>query len=344
MSCDITETSNRDSEDLPVEHSYAVYFGDLHNHTEFSDGSGIPREAYDYARNKAGLDFFAVTDHCYNISQEEWERTRAVADSANEDDAFVALWGFEWTSDIYGHSNVIGTDDYCSINDSAADSFDELCDWLSTRNGVAFFNHPNHRVYHGFSFDGCSEKFVGMELWSMEDDFWTYYYHDGMITDDNNRGYYDEALLRGWRIGAAGGGDNHFSTWGTMNDYRLAVVAEACTRKAVMDALEHRRFYSTLDKNLRLSFRVDGREMGSTVSGESHTLTVKASDDDGESFTNLVIYNMRHDTVVADSLETTNIDTSYFLTSEMPDYFYLKVTQQDEDEAISSPVWVQNYN
>lgn len=43
------------------ENKYTVFFGDLHNHTELSDGTGTPEKAYDYVRNKARFDFFAVT-------------------------------------------------------------------------------------------------------------------------------------------------------------------------------------------------------------------------------------------------------------------------------------------
>lgn len=39
-----------------------VYFGNLHAHTSYSDGSGTPAMAYDHARI-AGLDFMAITEH-----------------------------------------------------------------------------------------------------------------------------------------------------------------------------------------------------------------------------------------------------------------------------------------
>lgn len=41
-----------------------VYFGNLHAHTVYSDGSGAPDEAFDAAR-EAGLDFMAITEHSH---------------------------------------------------------------------------------------------------------------------------------------------------------------------------------------------------------------------------------------------------------------------------------------
>lgn len=40
-----------------------VYFGNLHSHTGFTDGSRTPAYAYDYARYVAKLDFLGVTEH-----------------------------------------------------------------------------------------------------------------------------------------------------------------------------------------------------------------------------------------------------------------------------------------
>ena len=40
-----------------------MFFGNLHSHNGFTDGSRTPAYAYDYARNVAKLDFLGVTEH-----------------------------------------------------------------------------------------------------------------------------------------------------------------------------------------------------------------------------------------------------------------------------------------
>ena len=39
-----------------------IYFGNLHSHTSYSDGSSTPDKAYKHAKD-AGLDFLAITEH-----------------------------------------------------------------------------------------------------------------------------------------------------------------------------------------------------------------------------------------------------------------------------------------
>ena len=42
---------------------YNLYFGQLHSHTNISDGAGSVEEAFDHASQVDNLDFLAVTDH-----------------------------------------------------------------------------------------------------------------------------------------------------------------------------------------------------------------------------------------------------------------------------------------
>jgi hypothetical protein len=327
-----------------------VYYGDLHNHTAISDGLGTADEAYRYARDTAGLDFFSLSDHDYGLNQSNWGRMHAAADAHNEDGVFTALWGFEWSSDepnSYGHCTVIATDDYCSARDTAADTFTKLCAWLFTRNGVAFLNHPLPlqfpNLFNHF-YDAPSDKIVGLEVWTLGNVAtsyqYHYYYNDGFSSNDNHKGFFDEALCRGWKIGAAGGSDNHDATWGTKYDFRLAILASDLTRQDLLAAISARRFFATLDKNVVLSFSIDGCEMGSTVTGCCHDLRIIADDREGEPFSRVMLFNMRHDTVRTWLPDTCPIDIKYHATSAADDYFYVKLTQPDGDEALSSPVWV----
>ena len=45
------------------------YFGNLHSHTSYSDGSGTPDDAYRHAREVARLDFLAITEHNHKSAE-----------------------------------------------------------------------------------------------------------------------------------------------------------------------------------------------------------------------------------------------------------------------------------
>jgi len=327
----------------PTIGGFNVYYGHLHNHTSVSDGTGTPALAYAYARDVAHLDFFGLAEHSNMMSSTEWTTIKNAANSTNRDGIFTTFYGFEWTTFLsYGHVAVINTEDYCS-NTSPTSNFTGLLSWINARNGIAFFNHPGWDVFAFQEFNhftnSPSSRFVGMELWNDHDGFSKYFTNDGYYSNDGGKGYFDEALVRGWKIGAAGSDDNHTSTWGTATDYRVGVLANSLNRTEIMNAFLARRFFSTLDKNISISFKINGAEMGSTIPGGTWNAAIKAIDADGELFTKV--------SLIKNGAEL-NSWTQWQVLPEFTqsiacnngDYFYIKVTQADGDEAISSPIFI----
>jgi len=332
----------------PTIGGYNVYYGTLHNHSTISGAIGTPTTAYDYAKNTARLDFFGLSDHSNSSFSTGWTDMKNQANAYNEDSVFITFYGFEWTSSAnYGHVTVVNTDDYCTIS-SPTNTFEGLVTWLASRpNGIAFFNHPGREDDTGLEFSHFttkpSDQVVGMELWNGGTTF-NRYYNDGYFRYDNNKGHYDEANSSGWKIGASGSGDDHSGTWGTAQQSRLAILADTLTRADLLAAMQVRRFFSTLDKNLSLSFKINGMEMGSTVIGGNCTAQIQASDADGEIFNQVILYDQNHNIVTTWPLNTNSVNVSIELNTFDGDYYYVKVRQADGNEAISSPIYIKGGN
>jgi hypothetical protein len=193
-----------------------------------------------------------------------------------------------------------------------------------------------------------------MEPWSQDDTaFNTHYYNnDGYYSNDGNKLPYDEALVRGWRIDAGGGGDQHSAWIGSdaenlAGDKRIGVLATALTKEAIFDAFRARRFYSTIDKNLELSFEINRQQMGSIISAGHYDVVVNTSDGDGENFTWIeLIQGSTNDvwgnlsTTVRWSGTSLNPQVTQNITTESGQYYYVIVHQSDGNEAISSPIFI----
>jgi hypothetical protein len=126
-----------------------VFFGNLHSHTSYSDGTGTPAEAFAHARNVARLDFLAITEHNHiegdgtgvrnddiliAATPELYDGPQATslvsaAASATQDDTFVALYGQEFSTTSSGnHVNVF---DVRGVISAANGNFRELVEtWL----------------------------------------------------------------------------------------------------------------------------------------------------------------------------------------------------------------------
>jgi hypothetical protein len=148
-----------------------VYFGELHGHSHLSVdarlyGAGSPRHYYEYARDIAGLDFAALTDHDspngVGDNPHLWRRVCQLADAYYEPGSFVTFKAYEWTSgeghyelfrhllgidrDVWddsehawGHRNVYFLDDVPDVvfqhDNPAADTPEEL--WAPHRRVAA---------------------------------------------------------------------------------------------------------------------------------------------------------------------------------------------------------------
>ncbi len=96
-------------------------WGDIHAHSNISadaPDSVSPIEMYEEMRDQAGLDFGAVTDHDMDLGGWRWQATKIAANGANcegprQADScpggrhFVSLLGYEWTSHLHGHRQVL---------------------------------------------------------------------------------------------------------------------------------------------------------------------------------------------------------------------------------------------
>ncbi len=305
---------------------YNVYYGHLHNHNAIgpSTAVGSHEDAYNYARNVAGLDYFSTSNHWIYMTDPEWDSIKAVADKYNEDGVFTTFWGFEYES-IGGDLTIINTDDYSTVSDPP-------CPWLDTQNGIAFINHPygiHSELF--YNYPPC-DRIVGMELFNKTDGFDVYYYPNDYFADANSRG---------WKIGASGSDDNHKGTWGKRTDWRMAILSEHLSRQELFAAMRARRFYSTLDKDLALSFKIDTVEMGSTIGSGARLIHIQAKDDYADPFTRVILFRNGTEIYTWD-INDHFVDLTKPIDAHGEDFYYVKVTQADGDEAISSPIFIDH--
>jgi hypothetical protein len=309
--------------------AYNLYFGDLHSHTSYSDGVGTPRYAYAFARDSAGIDVLAITDHGELLDSLEWQDTKLQADSVTEPGRFVGIAGFEWTDWNYGHINVLGTQDFSST--FICPTLDSVYRWLANQpDGIGQFNHPAPWCFDTFRYQPIGDS--GVALCEMHDNLQSFCYH--------------LALDSGWHVGMAAGQDNHWWNWG-MGWQMTGIWAESLTRSSILNALRKMRTYGTLDRNLAFRFTANDSEMGSFIANGDIRFWLAAYDpDSGDVIRRMEI--ITNNNVVLDSVifptDTHHVEwrTTTRTSGGERRYFYAKVTLSDTSVyALSSPVWTE---
>ena len=337
--------------------TYNIYFGQLHSHTSYSDGAGSARDAFEHASNVKNLDFLAVTDHSNSFDNEanasigdgsmstEWKELAGLAKEYSSDD-FAGLYGYEMTwSNGLGHMNTFNTPgfqsrtqkDYTTYSTALQNYYAAL---KTQPDSINQFNHP------GTTFG----------------DFSDFAYYDEEIDDlitiievGNGEGaigssgyfpsyeYYTRALDKGWHVAPTNNQDNHKGLWGDANTGRSVVLADGLNELDIYDAMRNYRVYATEDNDLSIMYTLDGNIMGSqlTSSDVGETVDIEVTlNDPTDNVIGKVEVIVNGGLSVASKQVDGNSDTVKFSLAPNYSYYYIKVTQNDRDIAVTAPVWV----
>ncbi len=104
-----------------------IFFGDVHTHSQLSDGRLALADKFREVGLHRGCDFWVSTDHGHDITQRRKSLLNKIMDQCNRDGFFTALPGYEWTGSMglrgsvrkkFGHRNVIFKDRADAICDA----------------------------------------------------------------------------------------------------------------------------------------------------------------------------------------------------------------------------------
>jgi len=370
-------------EDRPVSSGYNLYFGDIHTHSgqvgaECGDrgcGTKTWAENYANARDAGGLDFFALTDHEWQIEPGFEEEYFSLPDRHETPGEFVCLPAFEHTSLLYGHRNVYFKRGGIVVNSNRksggrptmdpADSVEpaQLFRRL-TEHGQPFFTVPHHpsAASHPFSWDFFSPHDRLVEVysaWGSSD------YHGDFprgVSDRHEHLSIQEAMCRGLKFGLIASSDGHEGYPGDESSPhpkhphlfhfcgsgRSVVLARSLTREAVFDALYERRCYGTTGPPIGLEFTVNGACMGQTVLANGGSgggrprlvVTVRGTN----SIDHVRILKNGRVVHVSQAFGSWSHELEWeddTRADHAPAAYTVRVVQQDRESAWSSPVWVE---
>ena len=359
------------------EATFQRYFGQLHSHTQYSDGAGSLESALAYIKalpDNANVDFVAFTDHSnyfdsknnpnveaalYDMSlvndsdpSHSWatyKNTVAAFNAANVG-KMVAIAGFEMTwSGGPGHINTFNTPGIVSRNnttlnnktkDAGLQAYYKLLSQKEGANSISQFNHPG-TTFGNFIDFGYWDAVVDTRMYMVEVGN-----GEGQIGAGGYYPSYEQyimALDKGWHVAPTNNQDNHKGRWGNANDARDVILTDDFTEDGIYAALRARRMYATEDKNLELDYTVNGNMMGSIIDvPEKLNFEISFNDPDRTDSiakVELVVNSGKVAYTWNSAADLAKGSVSVELAPEYT-YYFVRVTEGDGDLAVTAPVWV----
>lgn len=240
-----------------------IFYTDLHVHSEDTIGTNSTVYNLNYGRDVSGLDVLAFAHNDFNITTERWKRTVKSIREICKDGEFIAYPGTEWcgSSCAGGDHNVIFLHDdepefpylkngehvrSVDWNEDSKTSEAIPGAWPLEELWVAYANNPEGHLLI---------PHVGGRRCILD---WHYPKLERLIEIGSAWGHfgwlYQEAMQRGYKIGASMAGDEHrgrcgggvpgtavFGTKGGIS----GVIAPELTRKAIAKALRERHTFAS---------------------------------------------------------------------------------------------------
>lgn len=293
---------------------------------------------------------YAVTKYSAGGDTTEKINTTNTDNPDDPNSTFLGIYGYEMTwSDGSGHINTYNTPGfedrqnptYCNKSQSASNpaGLDAYYKTLTTApDSISQFNHPGTTFGDFYDFADYSPTYDQML---------------DMVEVGNGEGPirgvgyfpsyedYTRALDKGWHVAPTNNQDNHKGNWGDSNTARSVILAQSLSEDSLYDAMRNHRMYATEDNDLSIRYTVDGAVMGSEITvgkGENLSVHTDLSDPTDKSIGKVeVIVNGGR---VAASKELSSDSGSVdFSVPNNYSYYYLRVTEADQDIAVTAPVW-----
>jgi hypothetical protein len=345
---------------------YQHYYGNLHSHTGYSDGTGTPAQAFDFARNTAPtpLDFLAVTEHNHvsaGMSLANYPLLKNEAAAANDDGNFVAIFGQEWgIISTGGHANVFESPTLFGWDSGNYDVFVAQTDYTGLYSAfvanppagglpkVVEWCHPSTGDFNNYAVTADGKAVVSQMAIGTGPAFSTSTTESDAPSTTGNEVLFQDALRKGFRVSPTVDQDNHNATWGAATQGRTVALAAGKTKSQILGALAARRSYASMDHNTQLLLSVEGHAMGEawTVAQGPRFVVQVLDPDVGETVAQIDL--LRGITGVSNAvLVATGLGNSSFAWRELQSFptgteahYYVRVRMSDNSMLWSGPVYV----
>lgn len=387
----------------PVLSSLKAYEGLMHEHSSFSDGDplSVPADYYRIAREQ-GYAFVGGSEHSDTLDAgmfatlhascdpttdnfdptqleycflnptadklQKWQATAQQAADASGAD-FLAIRGFEWTSDVYGHINVYFSQNFTNAKTDGgyALTLDNFWDWFTRDPGtpglagsassplpfgggadaLAHFNHPGDKCFTeddptGLTNNRCDWNSYTLIPAAVERLFAIEAYNDGN-RNDRYFPFIVRALDAGWRLAFVGSEDEHFAEYAVEHRPKTVTLAKSLSAEDFREAWLARRVYALSPGiHARVEFEAAGHPMGSQLNckaGSEVPLNVNITQADGSAFAG----SLQLFTSGGETLSALPVAAGSFNLPVKPGthWYFVRVHGADGQSAVYiAPVWI----
>ncbi len=311
------------------------YVGDIHSHTEYSDGIETPAVEFKKARDEVKLDFHIITDHSSQLTDAEYADCKKQALAVTKNGAFVGACGFEISikpvgGGTLGHANILFADDFFPYPSSNSQYYDKLA---ACSGCVGQINHPASEKFTWDNESLATKAYQKLALCELNG-----------ATKDDALAKFHSLLAHDWRFGPSMNSDTHSNVPGN-GGKRTGIFATSLDLASIKQAFEQRRTFAGNSGN-GASVKLLAEEcwMGARLQGYVETSFQVEARDPSVGFTKIELLGKG-----AKVLHTIDCNDKTVCSENVPlevdpawMYVVALATHTDGKFMISAPIWLDD--
>lgn len=318
------------------------YFGDLHLHTNLSDGLSDIDSAYHFLKDSSKLDFSCISDHDiypYIMHDTTWQKIIDKANNYYEPSKFVSFIGYEWTAfGGDGHRVVIYPGENGWLYRSSTYSLNDLYYFVKNNLGIITVAHPDAGQFSSnFEIrDSSVQRLIEIENGGYRAEYYgNPFSYPTQIKGKSVQDYLDFNEL----VGFIAVSDDHTKSPGKKG--LTCIYANELTRSSLFNALNKRHTFATTGPRANILLWCGNSVMGDLIYIPTHNIhqTIWLRGQGEHLIKNVEI-------VVNKSVLTTyEVNSTSFVFSYLMDLFlnftsvYIRVNFNDGNQAWTSPLY-----
>lgn len=280
------------------------YFGNLHAHSDYSDGNQdnpgyTPYDNYLYALSSQCMDYLGISEHNHYSSSNSPGTILSnyglgisqASSFTSTHPGFVALYGMEWgVISNGGHVLVFGdgmnnlwgwesgnggwgaTNNYnefvAKSDYTGAGGLFQKINSNSATNTFASLAHPNSNDYGNLSniaYDANYDAAIASTAVENGPSTSTNTTYSNPASSMGYLSYYKKLLSKGYHVAPTIDHDNHNTTFGRTTYSRSAVVAPSLSKTEIIRGFRNMHVYATQDCDTKVDFTLNTKIMGSSL-------------------------------------------------------------------------------
>ncbi len=379
--------------------------GMTHEHSAYSDGhpNYVPADYFRIGQEN-GYDFTAGAEHSDSLDAGNFATLHAYCDPTNDQfdinsveycflnptadklqkwlaygeqattattENYLAIRGFEWTSDVFGHINVYFSKNFTNAKTDGgyALTMETFWDWFTRdpetpgltgspsspvplgggADGLAHFNHPHDKCFTEDDPTGLTAGWCDWNAYELVPEAEPRMFGMELYNDSNRNDrylpYYADALDKGWHLSPLGSEDEHFAQYAVEERPKTVTLATQLSEAGFKEAWKARRTYAlSPGQHLRAELSVGpGAPMGSRLNctAGSVPLTVSVTQRDGTAIRgSFNLFTNGGELLAVQEGERAEFALPVELGKER--WFFIRVDDREgQSLAYLAPVWIQ---